>query len=540
MTAVDYLSFSFNEFDLHQCWRNATKHKNSIINGRRLENASWRKFFQMKFALKTIDPATLNWQKDSDVIWLYGPFHAYEPLPVLQAAYMEDQCEHSDDCKCSTHRGLKPALKKNRPEDFLRNQDLREIYLRARALSDPDLFLKSLKAFRDSPDEARDTLPGRAPDVIPPSSQSSSPAVPTLASTSSTQILAPRTFQSSQPQHSAVRRVTLESAGNEHPQHHAKHIRFSEEVQQRLILETSSEDSTDRQPIRLDSPVTTPNEPKSPSAIMPQARFGFSDDDDSDETDTDDDDQQDVSVKALHSAASDEDEEDNQDTALARRIRGHELDLVAGDYRRIRVAHDDEADDMYAGAIFIRPTRSTSPAPSLGAMATVSLPSAFLKDPDEDSPVEQYRRTHPDLMRHTGSDTDDDPKLDGSLKKGLGSLSRSYSFDRNLNKHIELSTLRQDLNATAFSAFVAAPNSSGLRQSNDLQSSTAFPKWSESVGSEPRSEPARLPVPGGVIRDADPEDGEESMEYGVVDRVSDIFTNIVEVSRWMKGHVMRN
>ncbi|KAJ1564268.1 hypothetical protein HK405_015355 [Cladochytrium tenue] len=272
---------------------------------------------------------------------------------------------------------------------------------------------------------------------------------------------------------------------------------------------------------------------------MPQARFGFSDDDDSEECDTDDDDRQDLTVKAHKFPENEEDEEDNQDTALARRIRGHELDLVAGDYRRLRVAHD-EADDLYAGAIFIRPSRSTSPAPSLGPMATVSLPSAFLKDPDEDSPVERYRRTHPDLMRHSSSDTDDDPKLDGSLKKGLGSLSRSYSFDRNLNKHIELSTLRQDLNATAFSAFVAAPNSSGMRQSSDLQSSTAFPKWSESVGSEPRSESARLPASGGGILDAFAEDDEESMEYGVVDRVSDIFTNIVEVSRWVKGHVMRN
>ncbi|KAJ3190992.1 hypothetical protein HK101_008179, partial [Irineochytrium annulatum] len=204
--AVDYLSYAFNEFDLHQCWRNATRHKDSIINGRRLENASWRKFFQMKFGLATIDPATLNWQKDSDVCWLYGPFHTYDPLPVLQAAYANAVAESEKDLEPHTHHvsqihvpstrssnsptkhvditlprrpiagptggntnaagsyartpgattnagvarhsNLKPALKKHRtrhvPDDFLKN--LREQYLRNRSSSDPDLISTSAAA----------------------------------------------------------------------------------------------------------------------------------------------------------------------------------------------------------------------------------------------------------------------------------------------------------------------------------------------------------------------------------------------------------
>ncbi|KAJ3083033.1 hypothetical protein HK102_001320, partial [Quaeritorhiza haematococci] len=121
---VDYLSYQFNPFDLHQCWRNATKKKDSIINGRRLENASWRKFFQMKYKLRTIDPAALNWQKDSDVCWLYGPFLPYEPLKELEA-------KHAAAVKAQQyHGGLKPVLKKRDEFDFW--QSLREELLRNR------------------------------------------------------------------------------------------------------------------------------------------------------------------------------------------------------------------------------------------------------------------------------------------------------------------------------------------------------------------------------------------------------------------------
>ena len=41
----------------------------------RLENACWRKFFQKKFDLTRISPKELNWQKDQEACWLYGPFH---------------------------------------------------------------------------------------------------------------------------------------------------------------------------------------------------------------------------------------------------------------------------------------------------------------------------------------------------------------------------------------------------------------------------------------------------------------------------------
>ncbi|KAI8806430.1 hypothetical protein BJ742DRAFT_816800 [Cladochytrium replicatum] len=133
---VDYFSFDFNPFDLHQCWRNATKHKDGITNGRRLENASWRKFFQMKFDLKTIDPGQLNWKKDDDVNWLYGPFRTYDPLPVLvEAATAQARADYEESLM---RRELKPALKKStRPDDFM--SIMRELYIQSRERNNPAL-----------------------------------------------------------------------------------------------------------------------------------------------------------------------------------------------------------------------------------------------------------------------------------------------------------------------------------------------------------------------------------------------------------------
>lgn len=121
---VDYLSYDFDTFDLHQCWRNATKSRNFVQNGRRLENASWRRFFQLKFHLRTIDPSDLNWEKDSDVCWLYGPFHVYQPLAVLQAKYAES---NNFDSVSGQNVSLKSALKKRTQKEFLANM-MKDIY----------------------------------------------------------------------------------------------------------------------------------------------------------------------------------------------------------------------------------------------------------------------------------------------------------------------------------------------------------------------------------------------------------------------------
>ena len=58
---VDYLSYKFDEMDLAASWRVMTKQKKQVVDGIRLENASWRTWAKQRNNLKTISPQTLNW-----------------------------------------------------------------------------------------------------------------------------------------------------------------------------------------------------------------------------------------------------------------------------------------------------------------------------------------------------------------------------------------------------------------------------------------------------------------------------------------------
>lgn len=70
---VDYLSHDWREEDIWSSWRYVVTRKDRYSNGVRLENASWRTWAKSKYRLRTVSPETLNWLKDCDVTWLYGP-----------------------------------------------------------------------------------------------------------------------------------------------------------------------------------------------------------------------------------------------------------------------------------------------------------------------------------------------------------------------------------------------------------------------------------------------------------------------------------
>ncbi|KAG8739776.1 hypothetical protein FRC10_005159 [Ceratobasidium sp. 414] len=102
---VDYLSHNWQEEDVWKSWRSMTRHKHEIANGVRLENASWRTWWKQRNKLRTISPETLNWLKDSDVTWLYGPLHTAEPVPPHKEPTLSDKL---DLVKAA---GKKPILK---------------------------------------------------------------------------------------------------------------------------------------------------------------------------------------------------------------------------------------------------------------------------------------------------------------------------------------------------------------------------------------------------------------------------------------------
>lgn len=70
---VDYLSHQWDVSDISKSWRYVVSNKHDVANAARLENASWRTWAQRRSNLKTISPEVVNWAKDTDVTWLYGP-----------------------------------------------------------------------------------------------------------------------------------------------------------------------------------------------------------------------------------------------------------------------------------------------------------------------------------------------------------------------------------------------------------------------------------------------------------------------------------
>ncbi|CEH13661.1 Protein of unknown function DUF1752, fungi [Ceraceosorus bombacis] len=95
---VDYLSHNWTDEDVWSSWKAMTKRKNEIANGVRLENASWRTWAKQRGKLKTISPETLNWLKDSDVTWLYGPLHEHaDPVPPPRVATAGERLGLDDD-----------------------------------------------------------------------------------------------------------------------------------------------------------------------------------------------------------------------------------------------------------------------------------------------------------------------------------------------------------------------------------------------------------------------------------------------------------
>ncbi|KAI0683723.1 hypothetical protein BC835DRAFT_1221802, partial [Cytidiella melzeri] len=113
---VDYLSHEWREEDVWRSWRNMTRQKNAIANGMRLENASWRTWWKQRNKLKTISPETLNWLKDSDVTWLYGPLHigsdwTKHDVPSYNA-YQHGRGDSPEGSRPPTPAGKKPILKR--------------------------------------------------------------------------------------------------------------------------------------------------------------------------------------------------------------------------------------------------------------------------------------------------------------------------------------------------------------------------------------------------------------------------------------------
>ncbi|KAK7527563.1 uncharacterized protein IWZ02DRAFT_128174 [Phyllosticta citriasiana] len=128
---VDYLSHEWREEDIWSSWRHITSNRKTYGERSRLENASWRTWAKAKYRLRTVSPETLNWLKDCDVTWLYGPLQtaSCSPLshPVSEA--------NSQISKNNSFINKKPILKKRSMSEVMLQRSISNSSLLKQAAS---------------------------------------------------------------------------------------------------------------------------------------------------------------------------------------------------------------------------------------------------------------------------------------------------------------------------------------------------------------------------------------------------------------------
>ncbi|KAF2252781.1 hypothetical protein BU26DRAFT_419702 [Trematosphaeria pertusa] len=117
---VDYLSHDWKEEDIWSSWRHIVEHRRVYGERSRLENASWRTWAKTQFGLKTVTPDSLNWLKDVDVTWLYGPLQ-----PATNRSFSRQNSEPASRLsKSNSFLNKKPILKKRSMSEVMLQNSL--------------------------------------------------------------------------------------------------------------------------------------------------------------------------------------------------------------------------------------------------------------------------------------------------------------------------------------------------------------------------------------------------------------------------------
>ncbi|KAH0556856.1 hypothetical protein GP486_005355 [Trichoglossum hirsutum] len=145
---VDYLSHDWKEEDLWSSWRHVVSKRKFYSNSTRLENASWRTWTKSKYRLKTVSPETLNWLKDCDITWLYGPLQTYSSRTLVPSSSPVGSVISTSN----SFLNKKPILKK---------RSMSEMMLQ-RSLSSSSLLKQAAAAIQAQQSERPRLLPQRA------------------------------------------------------------------------------------------------------------------------------------------------------------------------------------------------------------------------------------------------------------------------------------------------------------------------------------------------------------------------------------------
>lgn len=118
---IDYMSeHTINEYNLHQCWKRNNSLRvrsqqddiSSVIPSsasRRLENACWRRWYKQMRQLPEVSPSCINWKKDEDITWLYGPKFDTDNFKICSANLSLGACD-SASAKCDSRHSSVTSL----------------------------------------------------------------------------------------------------------------------------------------------------------------------------------------------------------------------------------------------------------------------------------------------------------------------------------------------------------------------------------------------------------------------------------------------
>ncbi|KAJ9296034.1 hypothetical protein DTO271G3_5609 [Paecilomyces variotii] len=76
---ADYLAHPWSDEDLWLTRRYILRKRIALESSARLENALWRAWNKKDCPAGTVSPRRINWDKDSDITWLYGPWQRSIP-----------------------------------------------------------------------------------------------------------------------------------------------------------------------------------------------------------------------------------------------------------------------------------------------------------------------------------------------------------------------------------------------------------------------------------------------------------------------------
>ncbi|KIW03947.1 hypothetical protein, variant [Verruconis gallopava] len=209
---VDYLSHDWVEEDIWSSWRHIVSKRKIYGERSRLENASWRTWAKQKYRLRTVSPETLNWLKDCDVTWLYGPLQTARNYSISEP-HTEPTSNLS---KNNSFLNKKPILKK---------RSMSEVMLQ-KSLSSSSLVKQAAAAVQAQ--QLRPSLRSR-PELGRAQSDFSAVSSRTLSTDTS------HSYASS---HS--------TSGLQTPEHgEKKHIRFDDRVEQCIAVDVKDTDEDD-------------------------------------------------------------------------------------------------------------------------------------------------------------------------------------------------------------------------------------------------------------------------------------------------------